>query len=351
MARFRVTTFGCSVLLLAVAPWLDELGARRHAAEAMATAGRAFLDSLKPEQQSKARFALQDEERRNWYFVPRERRGLPLADLGPDQRDKAMALLRTGLSEHGYVKATTIIQLELVLRELGENPAVRNPDLYYFSVFGEPSAREPWGWRVEGHHLSLNFTVAGATLVADAPAFFGANPAEVREGSRRGLRVLGREEDLGRELFLALDEPQRQKALIADVAPAEIVTGNAPRVDPLAPAGVEASDLTGPQVAVLRQLLEEYLSRQDEEIAAIERDRIERAGFGRLRFAWAGKIEPGQPHYYRVQGPTVLIEYDNTQNHANHAHSVWRSFDRDFGEDLLREHYKRAPSGHGHDHP
>jgi hypothetical protein len=320
--------------------------AERAASAEMARAASAFVSALTVEQREKAQFRFADAERLDWHFVPRARNGLPLKEMTLAQRELARGLLGAGLSQRGLLKATTIMELDLVLREMGGNPTQRDPELYYFSIFGTPSTSEPWGWRVEGHHLSVNFTIAGGRPVATSPAFFGANPAEVRTGSRTGLRVLGMEEDLARELVTSLDPGQRALAIIAATAPRDIITGNAPEVDPLSPAGIAVSRLRPDQVAMLRRVLDEYLSRMTDPIASERRARLDRTDFSQVTFAWAGGIARGDPHYYRIQGPTFLIEFDNTQNNANHVHTVWRDFEGDFGRDLLREHYREAPHQH-----
>jgi hypothetical protein len=312
----------------------------------MLQAADAFLASLRPEQRSRALFEFEDAERLNWHFVPRARRGLPLKEMSAAQQELARGILRAGLSRRGYLTASTIIDLELVLREMGGNPTVRDPELYYFSIFGTPSHAMPWGFRAEGHHLSLNFTLVRDTLIATAPAFFGANPAEVRSGSRRGLRALAAEEDVGRELVLSLDERQLAVALIAASAPSDIVTGNAASVTPLSPVGIRVTALRTEQAAILVRLLEVYLGRMAEPLAAQRRAALERTDFAAVAFAWAGSTRPGEPHYYRIQGPSFLVEYDNTQNNANHIHTVWRDFDGDFGRDVLREHYRTAAHPH-----
>jgi hypothetical protein len=317
-----------------------------NATTGMSDAAIALLASLSTEQRSAIHFPFTHAERLNWHFIPRQRRGLPLRDMTGAQRDLARALLESGLSPHGSRKVDNIIALELVLRELGQNPRVRDPELYFVSIFGDPSDHRPWGWRFEGHHLSLNFTVVDGAPVAWAPAFLGANPAEVRAGSRRGLRALAPEEDLARALVNSLDEDQRARAVVSSRAPPDIITGNARTIDPLEPAGISIADLRPDQVDGLVRLIDEYLSRMAEELAASRRARIEASDLALIGFAWAGSLEAGKPHYYRVQGPTFLIEYDNTQNNANHIHSVWRDFDGDFGRDLLREHYLDAPHAH-----
>ncbi|HEX6059070.1 MAG TPA: DUF3500 domain-containing protein [Gemmatimonadaceae bacterium] len=312
----------------------------------MQQAAETFLASLSVAQRSKATFAFEDAERLDWHFVPRARRGLPLKEMSAEQRGLARGMLRAGLSRRGYLTASTIIDLELVLREMGESSTFRDPDLYYFSIFGTPSRAAPWGFRAEGHHLSLNFTLLRDTLIATAPAFFGANPAEVRRGARRGLRALADEEDLGRELVLSFDERQRARAVISAVAPRDIVTGNARSVEPLSPTGIRVTELRPEQAAILLRLLEVYLGRMAEPLAARRRASLERTDFAELAFAWAGSTRRGEAHYYRIQGPSFLVEYDNTQNGANHIHTVWRDFDGDFGRDLLREHYRTARHPH-----
>jgi hypothetical protein len=282
----------------------------------------------------------------NWHFIPRERRGLPLKEMTEAQRARARGLLEAGLSQRGILKVDQIIDLENVLREMGGNPTMRDPELYYFTVFGTPSSEAAWGWRIEGHHLSVNFTIARGTYVATSPAFFGANPAEVRTGSRQGLRPLAAEEDLARELVTSLTGEQRGVAILETEAPRDIITGNANEVDPLSPAGIAVTQLNAAQRTLLVRLMDEYLNRMAADLAAARRSKLETTDFDRVTFAWAGSIERGQPHYYRVQGPTFLIEFDNTQNQANHIHSVWRDFDGDFGRDLLREHYRDAPHPH-----
>ena len=236
------------------------------------------------------------------------------------------------------------MHLEQVLFDMGSNPAARNPEWYFFSVFGEPGAGGPWGWRVEGHHLSLNFTVVEGAPVAWAPALFGANPAEVRSGPRAGLRTLPEEEDLARALVRSLSAEQRAAAIVASDAPADILSEARRAATPLSPVGLAVARLSAVQRQQLVSLLEVYLSRMDSELAASRRTAIEGAGLDVVTFAWAGPLERGAPHYYRIQGPSFLVEYDNTQDGANHVHTVWRDFHGDFGRDLLLEHYAAAHS-------
>jgi hypothetical protein len=322
---------------------------------AMAVAATKFLESLTPEQRQQAMFPFDGNERTHWHFIPTEifpRNGLTLKQMNQSQRERAHDLLRAGLSQRGYMTATQVMQLESVLaaieaaQPLGGNRFVRDPERYFVSIFGTPSTRGAWGWRVEGHHMSLHFTVANGTLVAGSPSFFGSNPAEVRSGPKKGTRVLGPEEDAARALVGSLDASQREKAIINTTAPNDIVTMASVKVDPLSPVGIPASALTTDQRALLRKLIDVYTGYMADDIAADRLARIEKAGWDKIAFAWAGSLERGQKHYYRVQGPTFLIEYDNTQNDANHIHSVWRDFNGDFGEDLLREHLRNT----SHDH-
>ena len=331
---------GLFVALFVLNAWVESTSSRRTNA-VMVTAAQEFLASLDEGQRTKATFALTDAERLNWHFIPRERKGISFKAMTPAQRQKARELLRHGLSTDGLGKTNNIIELENVLRELGGNPSVRDPELYFFSVFGTPSQQQPWGWRFEGHHLSLNYTFANGDAVATAPAFMGANPAEVRSGSKRGLRALAAEEDLARAFMSSLTAAQRTAVTIAAQAPADIITMNNAEVRPLSPAGIPIAQLDGPQRERLMRVVDEYLNRMHGAIAQQRRARLQRSDLDQITFAWAGSIERGQPHYYRIQGPTFLIEYDNTQNDANHIHSVWRDFQGDFGRDLLREHYRQ----------
>ena len=206
-----------------------------------------------------------------------------------------------------------------------------------------------WGWRFEGHHLSLNFTLAGDRLVVDTPSFLGANPATVASGARAGLRVLAAEEDMARALLGMLDEAQRRTAVFDTRTYGDIVTTNAADVDPLQPVGIAASQLSDGQREQLMRLVEVYASTFEPALAQARLARVRAGDIGAIRFGWAGATEPGKPHYYRIQGPQFLIEYDASQNGGNHIHTVWRDFAGDFGRDLLRQHY-RAAAGTAHRH-
>lgn len=306
----------------------------------MTAAANHFLASVAPEEGAKGRFALQDEERSNWHYIPRERKGIPLKTMTPAQRKLAHAFLATGLGQNGYVKAIQIMFLEQILYEAENRSPRRDPDGYFFSVFGDPSETGPWGWRVEGHHLSINFTVNKGQVVSATPLFLGANPAEVKTGPNKGLRILAPEEELARDLLKGLSEEQRKKAIIATEAPADIITKAERRAQLAAPVGLPHAEMSREQLQLLTDLINEYAQRLRPEIARVELEKLREAGLNKIHFAWAGGTERGQPHYYRVHGPTFVIEYDNTQNNANHIHSVWRNFEGDFGGvDVLREHH------------
>jgi hypothetical protein len=316
----------------------------------MASAATAFVNSLSPEQRQKAVFAFKTDERLRWNFIPTEgfaRNGLLIRDMTEPQRKLAHDLMKSALSQRGYMTASAIMELESTLNELenrtretgrGGQGFERHPLKYFVSVFGAPSAKEPWGWRVEGHHVSLHFTVVNGTLVASSPQFFGTNPAEVKEGPKAGLRILGDQEDEARALLMALNESQRAKAVIQSVALNEIVTTNKLDITPLAPVGIAASELTPQQKEMLMKVVNIYISKMADDIAAERVAKLQKGGLDKITFAWAGEAERGKRHYYRIQGPTFLIEHDNSQNNGNHVHSVWRDFNGDFGRDLLREH-------------
>jgi hypothetical protein len=308
----------------------------------MLTAARNFLESLESDQQRRLLFPLGDPERFNWNYMPGPRRGVPLREMTEAQRQSALALLKSALSRQGYEKATGIMALELILGELegrGAEDRVRDPGSYFLTLFGTLRQGEPWGWRLDGHHLSLTFTTVTQELVATTPAFLGANPAEVPHGPRQGWRVLRDEEELGRQLLLALESSQREQALIAARAPRDIITGTGREILIAEPAGLPAAEMTSAQRGSLMQLVGLYARDLRHELAEAHLKRIRRAGVDKLHFAWAGGTARGEGHYYRIHGPTVLIEYDNTQNNANHIHTVMRDLENDFGLDLLRRHY------------
>jgi Protein of unknown function (DUF3500) len=310
------------------------------AVSVMTETANRFLAALSPEQRAKATFQFSDDERMNWHFIPKERKGLTLREMSPYQRHLASALLAAGLSQAGYIKAVTIMSLEDVLKALeNDSGERRNPEKYHFTVFGTPSDTGIWGWRVEGHHLSQNYTVANGQAV-DGPSFFGSNPAEVRQGPRKGLRTLAAEDDLGFEVIHTLDEPQQQIAIVDPKAYGDILTA-ASRKAALQgqPSGLPAVKMNARQFDTLRALVELYAYNLPDDLAERRMDQISKAGRN-VYFTWAGGIKPGDLHYYRVQTPSFLIEFDDTQDNANHIHSVWRDFNGDFGGDLLNSHYE-----------
>ncbi len=323
------------------------LGAAGHAktSDTMAAAANNLLASLDADQRATAGLDFNAAERVDWHFIPKERKGLSMLDMSPDQHHLVHALLSASLSRTGYGKTATVMSLEAVLRKLeeaaGGNPftSMRDPLRYHVTFFGAPSEDGDWAWSFEGHHVSLNFTVVAGDATASTPLFLGANPHRVPSGPREGLRALGREEDLARTLLESLDDEQRKKALLGDEAPRDIFSSNQPRVERQVPRGVPASALGEEQRELLDALIDEYAGNVPPDLAAKRRAQVKAAG-NAIHFAWIGPGEPGAPHYYRVQAPNFVIEYDNVQNAANHSHTVWRDFDGDFGRDLLAEHHR-----------
>ncbi|HEU5422516.1 MAG TPA: DUF3500 domain-containing protein [Nitrolancea sp.] len=339
-------------------------------ADRMGEAAERFLAALAPDQRAMAVFPLDDDaERRSWHYTPIPRPGLPLARMERHQQRLAHQLVSTGLSRSGYATAATIMGLESTLDLIEgwerEDPG-RDPARYYVSVFGTPSASAPWGWRFEGHHVSLHYTIAGGRIVAPTPTFFGSNPAETPLSGTATLRPLAGVEDLARQLVHTLDQEQRARAILAPVAPADIVLANRTHVEPgvlpelrddrqrdftpahaealrytAEPRGLGARAMSAGQRELLQALLHEYIGRMPDEIAEMERQRL-RGALDEVHFVWAGGIERRQGHYYRLQGTRFLVEYDNTQDDNNHIHSVWRDPSNDFGADLLAQHYRRA---------
>ena len=313
----------------------------------MADAANNFLNSLNPDQKKKATYELTSEERKNWHFIPKERNGLPLTNMNGAQKSLAHALLASSLSTRGYVKAATIMSLELILQEM-EGPSrrfPREPELYFVTVFGKPGETNTWGWRWEGHHFAANFTIANGHEISGSPTFMGTNPAEIRTGPQKGLRVLAAEEDMARSLVKSLNDDLRKKAVFDTKAPADIITLAEKKVAALKEVGVAYSQLNAEQQRLVLDLIREYVNRVRPEIANKDLAKIAAAGMEKITFGWAGGLETGQPHYYRIQGPTFVLEYDNTQNNANHVHSAWRDFDGDFGDDIISKHYAQTPHG------
>lgn len=346
-----VLALACGLTAAALLPLAPRVDAGRPRTEsAMARAAQRFLAALTAEQRAAATFPFESEERFNWHFIPRERKGVPLKQMDEGARAAALALLRTGLSAQGFDKATLIRELEIVLASVeGGRGPVRDPGLYYFTVFGNPGDGGRWAWRYEGHHCALNWTIVGGRAVASSPQFFGSNPGEVRVAvpgaPPRGTRALAREEDVARRLVRALTPEQRAEAVLSATAPPDIITGAQRQAAIQEDRGLAYAKMTPSQKELLVELIREYADAQPRALAERRLAAIRRAGLGAVKFAWMGSVEPNEGHYYRVQGPTFLIEYDNTQNNANHIHAVWRDFKGDFGMDLLALHYRLHPHG------
>lgn len=308
----------------------------------MVEACRNFIESLSADQAAKARYEFYDAERVFWYFAPINRHGLSLRSMSEEQRGLAYKIMGTGLADKAYQQAVQIMEHETVLGPLEvEAGAVtwdRDPHLYFFTIFGEPGGSDPWGWRAEGHHVSLHFSVWGDKVISVTPLFFGVNPAEVRKGPKQGLRILGASEDLALELMNSLDAGQRSKATIFEKAPADILTFSAARASLPYEQGLAASKMNGSQREMLLTLVTEYVSRVKDEVSDERIKYLQGEGLDGLHLAWGGDSKAGEPHYYRIHGGSFMIEYDNRQNGANHIHSVLRDVDNDFAVDVLRDH-------------
>ena len=349
----RRTGAGALVLVTLVAPrtLLAQSAADRQATTQAVAAARAALRALPDSTRTSATFAFDSSERSNWFYVPIDRTGVTLSRMTAEARARVDSLLLSGLSSRGFATAKSIMRHEAILHDIeaAGPPAgrrfVRDSNKYYLSVFGEPDAATAWGWRVEGHHLSVNYTGIGGTAQVVSPVFFGANPAKVLSGPHAGLRILAEEEDLARELVKMFDAKQRTVAIFSDTALVEIETRNDPKARTLKSEGLRVADMTAAQRAQLRRLLDHYAGRLSAAARAHALRDMGEGGFGELRFAWAGGTEVGEAHYYRIHGPTILVEYDNQQTNANHIHTVWRDLRHDFGGDLLAEHYRK------HKHP
>ena len=312
----------------------------------LTAAAGAFLATLDAGQRAQAQRPFAGDERLDWGYTPRRRAGLPLGAMSAATRRAAEALLRAGLSAKGVAKAEGIVALESVLGGI-EGSSFRDPGRYVVAIFGEPAAHGAWAWRYEGHHLSLNWTLVDGQIAGAAPQFFGANPAEVPLGARRGERVLAAEEDLARALVTSLPPALRARAVLAATAPRDIVTGAARSATRLEDRGVSYYELAERERGLLWSLLEEYAAAQSPAVARQRLTRI-RGELENVKFAWMGGLAKGEGHYYRIQGASFLIEYDNTQNGADHIHCVWRDFRGDWGADLLARHYRDAPHHAAH---
>ena len=335
-AALRLAAAGATGLALGV----RTVRAAPNDGAALETAARAFLASLSPANRDRASFPFGSDERTRWHWtVPSSvpRNGLPLSAVSLEQRRLALDMLRASTSAAGYRKALDIMALQGVLRRM--NTGISDPfdpDLFYVSVFGTPGARA-WGWRFEGHHLSRHFTVVGNTVVAE-PFFLGAWPTRAGSAFRsvaKGDRTMPREEDAAREIVLSLDGALRRRVVFSSESLTDHLTQNAVRVSPLEQVGVLAGDLPSGAQRRIDEIVRTYLANHPPAVARKALARVERAGLERTRFGWAGSTRPGVPHYYRLQGPTFVLEFDNSRNSGTHIHSVWRDFERDFGRHLL----------------
>ena len=347
--RLTLSLLLCLLFLATV----SQVGATgRRSADLMVEAAANLIRTLDDSQKEKALLPFEGDHRFDWHYIPKtSRKGLSLKEMNSTQLHLANALLNAGLSNSGFAKAASIMSNEWLVRdrEMAEGRRsqllqLRDPLLYYFTLFGEPSTEAPWGWSIEGHHISLNYTLVGGFQVATSPFFFGGEPHEVLEGPRKGQRILGREEDLARALLGSLDEEQSAKAHPSTEAPRDMLTAanRTARIEG-APVGLPSTEMTIGQLVVLRELIDEYVFNLPPDLAGDRTAAVEEAWGQPIYFVWLGtdKRGPGNGHYYRVQASTFLIEYDNVQFNANHSHSVWRDWDGDFGLDLLAEHYRR----------
>ncbi len=369
---------------------------RQRIGTAMASAATVLLAALDDRQRAAAAWPFpSDDERRRWFYTPTNHGGLPLSSMAPHQQQLVFKLVASVLSRPGYVTVSTIIGLDNVLDELEgwwaswDRDRGRDPGLYYVRIFGDPATESRWSWRFGGHHVSLHFTVIQGEVASVTPCFLGADPASSPLLGPHPLRPLAGAEDYARELLHALNQDQRAAALVSEVSPVDLVGGNRSLLvegnEPLslvdiwrgrfddqlhdrliatqasmeasvglqphhlaavrftkAPKGISVSQLDGSQQGLLRRLLDVYLGRMSDDFAALEAAKYAGSNIESLSFLWAGGLETGQPHYYRIQGPRLVIEYDNAARNANHVHSVWRDPEGDFAVDVLADHYRDA---------
>lgn len=311
-------------------------------AQDLASSATTFLNSLTADQKAKAQYSLDDKERFNWNFVPVPRNGVCFRTFTPTQRAAALSLLKISLSEQGFKKANAIMELENVLREVegrGPTDTHRDPLNYYITIFGTPSKDKPWGWRMEGHHVSINFASVNNELVSSTPSFFGSNPAIVQSGEQKGKEILKLETDLGFELCNSFSTEQKKKVIFSETALPEIVMTNKRKAQLVEPLGLTYREMDAAQQKIFLRLLDVYVRNYQFDFSNRLMEKIIKAGIENLSFAWAGGLTAGSGNYYRIQGPMLLIEYDNTQNNANHVHTAVRDLTNDFAEDILREHY------------
>ena len=309
---------------------------------------RRWLDGLEDAQRAKATFPFDSSERFVWAYTPGPREGLAIRDMRPAQREGASAIVASAMSRRSASEIAAIIALETILGEMeraggGSGWTRRNPELYWFAVFGQPGSPAPWSWRVGGHHVAIHVTVADDRVIGTTPSFLGANPAVVPSGPHAGRRTLPGEEDLARALLAGLTASERGSAVVDERAPADIVTGTGRLADVQAvPVGIRHADLGRAGQAGLERLIRHYVDRVRPDVADPAWARVVADGLGDVTFAWAGSDAPGRGHYYAVRGPRFVIEYDNTQNGANHIHAVWRDLEDERGQDALAEHLATA---------
>jgi Protein of unknown function (DUF3500) len=330
----RLTLF---IALLALDPLnLASTASADETTSAMADAAQRFLAALDDRQKAQASFPFDSPERFNWHWIPRERKGLPVKALTPEQRALAFGLLDTGLSTKGMLKATTIMSLEEILRiqERGRGP-VRDPELYFVSVFGNPDQNGEWGWRIEGHHLALNYTLRDGKVVSATPFMFGSNPATVLNGPRKGLRNLAAIEAPANKLLLSLNQEQRAAAIVSNDVPDVTTTPNSAQAPASTPLGISSTKLDDDQRKTLTQFVNAYYENFPEPIRAAFHDQLSR-GEQEFHFAWYGPADPTQPHAFRLHGPTLLIDFNDKQDAANHIHTFYRSKSGDFGASSSR---------------
>ena len=299
----------------------------------MAEAATRFVASLSPEKVQVATYPFTDPERLNWHYIPRPRKGLPIKAMNSAQRSLAFGLLKSGLSDEGFLKATTIMALEeiLLVEEKGSGP-VRDPELYFFTVFGTPADQGKWGWRVEGHHLSLNYTLENGVIISASPSFFGSNPAEVRPThlGRIGMRNLVDIEGSALALIGSLDPDQKKQAVVSEKAVSEVRGGNLPQAPASEAVGIAYKDLNETQQGLLLDTIQAYADDLAPEAGQEWLGQIKLAGYSEIHFAWTGVTDRSGGHAYVIQGPTFVIELNNTQNSSNHIHSLRRSLVGDF---------------------
>ncbi|WP_225309684.1 DUF3500 domain-containing protein [Larkinella humicola] len=329
-------------LLAFTAPSREPIG------KEMAAAVTSFLKTLDEEQRKVAMFPFNDDERFVWYYTPVPRKGLSMKKMTPEQQKAAMALLKLAMSEQGYEKTTAIMDMENVLRVQENRPpndTHRDPVNYFFTFFGEPNSKEPWGWRLNGHHLLWQFSSLTGKISGMTPTFLGSNPDIVRvDVPQKGKQILKQEAELGLALVNSLNSDQLKMALLNETSPQEIFSTNVRKVSIEKMEGIPFPKLTESQQKTFLTLLDTYLNNYHVTLKNQQMDKLKKIGLDKLVFAWAGDRQPGfgpgKGQYYRIHGPTLLIEYDNAQNQANHTHTVVRDLTSDFGEDVLAEHYK-----------